>query len=110
MSGFAKYYACNPEHGVVSRFGTSTFIGAERDPANPRAVKFDPSAVVGITVLEYARYRKEYDKAVANKSLVEKSAADLAAYLGKLSAPAKAEESAEDKPADAKKKSRNSAE
>lgn len=107
---FAKYYSSRAEGGLATRFGTGTYIGANRSHEDPKQVVFDETAVVGITVLEYARYRKEYEKAVKGGSLVERTANDLAAYLKSLEAPKPAETTdpeatSDDKPKRARKSS-----
>lgn len=101
---FAKFYSCNPEGGLASRFGTPSYIGAERDSNDPRRIVFNPKAVVGITTREYARYHKEYEKAVRGGSLVERSEADLVAYLRELEAPASESVEPESEAVSSKKK------
>lgn len=82
-----RYFSSNPAHGgVVSRFGTgggsraNTMIGARRDPRDPRRLIFTDE-VVAIPAAEYARFRREYDKAVRNQSLLPRTAEDYRAYL-----------------------------
>lgn len=83
-----RYFSSNPEGGVVSRFGTgsstrtNTLIGAYRDPKDPRRIEYTDE-VVAIPEAEFLRFRREYARAVRDKSLIERSADDYRAFLAK---------------------------
>ena len=70
---FALYVSCVPEEGPVTRFGTRTIIGGER---GRNEVTFRPDEVVAITTSEFARYRREYTRALSNGSLRSRTAAE----------------------------------
>lgn len=60
----------------VTRYGTRTFIGAERRAKEPQVIDYDPTVVVAISHDEFRRYRKEYLRALNSGSLVTRDAAD----------------------------------
>lgn len=70
---FALFVSCNEAAGPVTRFGTRTIIGGARNAKDPTRVEFTPELVVAIPHDEYNRYRREYDRALSNKSLVRRS-------------------------------------
>jgi len=59
----------------VARFGTPVFIGAERDPENPRKLVYRTGDVVTIPREEAERYRREYIRHITEGDLVLASAA-----------------------------------
>jgi hypothetical protein len=55
----------------VSRFGApGVFIGAERDPDNPRKLRYHIDRVVAIPLDEAQRYSREYARLIADGELV----------------------------------------
>lgn len=58
----------------VTRYGTTLTIGARRDRKNPRAWVWDEQTVVALSVAEYARFRREYDRALQSGALIKASA------------------------------------
>lgn len=70
---FALYVSC-VEGAVVTRYGTRTFIGAERRALEPTVVDFHPDIVVAIPHDEFRKYRREYLRAMREGSLVERTA------------------------------------
>jgi hypothetical protein len=60
----------------VTRFGTRTLIGAARRHLEPTIVDYTPELIVPLPADEYARYRREYNRALANGSLRRRSAED----------------------------------
>lgn len=85
------YLSAGKTGGIVSRFGTDTFVGATIEPEGKRAtgrtgpgrIKFDHDEVVMIPAPEAARHRREYAKAVAAGDVVVRSEADHKAWLAK---------------------------
>ena len=75
-SPFALFLSCNPDGGLVARYGTRTFLGADRDATNPSRVKYYPERVVAVSVAEYRRFRREYNRAMTNGSVVRRTAAE----------------------------------
>lgn len=72
-ASFALLVSC-VDGQPVTRFGTGTMIGATRSKLEPTVVVYDPTAVVGIPHDEYRKHQRAYDRALANGSLVERSA------------------------------------
>lgn len=60
----------------VTRFGTHTLVGAERRLMQPTIIDYDPSRVVAISHPEYARYRREYERAIRDGSLIRRTVED----------------------------------
>lgn len=83
---FAAFVSSNEGH-AVSRFGSAIggrhgeLIGATRDPSDPTCVTWDTDAIVPLTVAEYARYRREYERAIRHGALRRRTEAEYAAYL-----------------------------
>lgn len=67
--GAAFLYFSPHAESAVTRFGSSSLIGATR---GPKGYVINPDAVVAIPVQEVRRFISEYRKAVANESLVQK--------------------------------------
>ncbi len=62
----------------VHRFGApNVLIGADRDPEEPRKIRYDTNAVVAIPKAEAQRYSREYLRLIAEGALVERSAEDF---------------------------------
>lgn len=72
---YALFVSC-VEGQPVTRYGTRTFIGAERRAAEPTVIDYDPTLVVAISHDEFRRYRKEYLRALSSGSLVTRDATD----------------------------------
>lgn len=53
----------------TTRFGTGTLIGATRTRANPRVIEYQTDQIVALTHAEYARYRREYSRAIRDGAL-----------------------------------------
>lgn len=83
---FALFVSC-VEGSLVTRYGTRTFIGAERRADDPRVVDYHPEHVVAIPHDEFRKYRREYLRALREGSLVERTAAQWDAQ-NRQSAPA----------------------
>lgn len=54
------------EGSVVTRYGTRTFIGAERSAGG---LSWQTDRVIAIPHDEYRKFRREYDRALRDKSL-----------------------------------------
>jgi hypothetical protein len=67
---FALFVSC-VEGAVVQRYGTGTFIGAERRALEPTVIDYHPAIIVAIPHDEFRKYRREYLRAVRDGSLVE---------------------------------------
>jgi len=72
-AAFALFVSC-VEGSVVMRYGTGTFIGAER-VATPPGLAFHPEIVVAIPHEEYRKYRREYNRALSDGSLAKRTPA-----------------------------------
>ncbi len=72
LSQFALFVSC-VEGSLVTRYGTGTFIGAERRALEPTVVDYHPDIVVAIPHDEFRKYRREYLRAVREGSLVERT-------------------------------------
>ncbi len=66
-SPFSLFVSCVPGK-PVTRYGSHTFIGADR-VAGTNEFIWHPERVVAIPATEHARYRKEYDRLLADKDL-----------------------------------------
>lgn len=70
------FVSSNPDAGPVTRFsvpnspGGSVYIGAERDPANPKVVVFHAERIVAIPGDEFRRFAREYGRAIRDGGLV----------------------------------------
>jgi hypothetical protein len=60
----------------VTRFGTRTLVGASRRQNEPTIIDYDPSRVIAISRGEYARYRREYERAIRDGSLTRRTVED----------------------------------
>lgn len=59
----------------VTRFGTRTLIGAHRPKVAPfNVIEYEPEHIVAIPVAEFNRYRREYQRALRDGSLRQRSA------------------------------------
>lgn len=72
---FGLFVSC-VEGQPVTRFGTRVFIGAARDPANPRKLVYHPDQIIAVPHLEAQRFGREYARAILDGSLVQRSAAE----------------------------------
>lgn len=62
----------------VHRFGSpSILIGADRDPQDPRKLRYRPDEVVGIPRVEAQRYAREYARAISDGALRERTAEEF---------------------------------
>ncbi len=73
------YASCVPGHHVT-RYGTTTLIGAVVDLDHPGNLRFDPDAIVAIPENEYAVFRREYDRLLTDGALKKRSAEEYEAY------------------------------
>lgn len=69
---FALFVSC-VEGSLVTRYGTRTFIGAERRALEPKVVDYHPEQVVAIPHDEFRKYRREYLRVMREGSLVERT-------------------------------------
>lgn len=77
-SQFSLFVSC-VEGQLCTRFGTRTFIGAERDQKT-NEIHWFPDRIVAIPASEHARHRKEYDRLVQQGDLVVHTEADWKAF------------------------------
>lgn len=75
MAAFALFVSC-VEGALVTRYGTGTFIGAERRANAPTVVDYHPDQIIAIPHDEFRKYRREYLRALRDGSLVERTAAE----------------------------------
>ncbi len=88
QSPFAMYVS-SKKGRIVSRYGTATlmnanqWIGVSRDPKDPvwGELLWDEDAVTALTHAEVARFGREYEKSIAEGSLVKRTEADFRAYV-----------------------------
>lgn len=90
LSRFALFVSC-VEGSLVTRYGTRTFIGAERRTDDPRQVDFHPDQIVAIPHDEHRRYRREYLRALREGSLVERTADEWQQQNRQETAPGEAQ-------------------
>ena len=77
VSDVELFVSLNPEKkGLVTRWGTRSFIGADRDPAKPRTIHYFPGRVLPIFKAEFRRYRSEYNDALKAGHLLRRTEAD----------------------------------
>ena len=69
--------------GLATRYGTSPplYIGARRDPETGE-LTIDTTVIVALTHDEAGRYRREYNRAIAEGALEEVKAAAYLAHVG----------------------------
>lgn len=92
-------FVSSVEGKPVSRFGApGVFIGADRDPDNPRKLRYQPERVVPIPLEEVTLYGREYARLIADGELVSRDAKAWAA-----------QEAADKKAAEAKAKAKQAA-
>lgn len=75
------------EGSLVTRFGTRSrreYIGAVRSIERPTEITWNTSQVVPIPLDEYMRFKRAYDRALADGSLKRRTKAD---YLDSLTPP-----------------------
>jgi hypothetical protein len=89
-----RYFAAVPEKGLVTRYGTGTYIGANRDHEDPRKINFTVGEVVAIPEAEYHRYRREYDKQVRSGALKKCTQRDFEAYAAEQTKQSEADAAA----------------
>lgn len=70
--GFSLFVS-SVEGALVTRYGSRTLIGATRTPTS---IEWDTELITAIPTDEYERFRREYDRALRDGSLVERSAED----------------------------------
>jgi predicted nucleic acid-binding protein len=84
-------FVSSVEGKPVSRFGApGVFIGATRDPNNPRKLVYDTARVVPIPLDEARLYGREYARLIAEGELVVRDAKAWAAQTVKAKADAAA--------------------
>jgi hypothetical protein len=71
---FGLFVSC-VEGQPVPRFGTKVLIGAVRDPEERRKIRYNTKAITAIPVVEARKYAREYQRAIADGSLTERTAA-----------------------------------
>lgn len=82
---FARFFSCVPGH-VVSRYGSGSAkykasqIGAAR-PTDGAPYAWDELAITAITEKEVATYAREYNAAVAEGALLERTEDDYLAFV-----------------------------
>jgi hypothetical protein len=67
-------FVSSVEGKPVMRFGSKVLIGAERDPDQPRKIRYNTKAIVAIPVDEAHRYGREYARLIADEELVAHTA------------------------------------
>jgi hypothetical protein len=67
-------FVSSVEGKPVMRFGTKVLIGAERDPEQPRKIRYNTKAIVAIPHDEAHRHAREYGRLIADGELVEHTA------------------------------------
>jgi hypothetical protein len=76
-----RYFSLKKDAGLVTRFGTASYIGARLDKSVEGGVAYDNDAIVAIPAAEHARFAREYGRAVANGALVVRSREDYEAAV-----------------------------
>lgn len=68
-------YVSSVEGRLVSRLGIKTgqYIGAYRDLTDPSIIVWDTNAIIPISEKEFRLYRREYERALTNRSLIKRS-------------------------------------
>jgi len=81
----ALYVSSNPDVGPVTRFGLGVvagqfnYIGATRTAATgAKTIVYDPEQIVKLPAAEVARFRAEYQRAIASKALIARTFEDYA--------------------------------
>jgi hypothetical protein len=69
---FALFVSC-VEGSLVMRYGTRTFIGAERRALEPTVIDYHPDIIVAIPHDEFRKYRREYLRALRDGSLASRT-------------------------------------
>lgn len=80
---FGLFVSC-VEGQPVARFGSKVLIGADRDPENPRKIRYRTKEIVAIPVAEASRYCREYARAIEDESLKARTAAEWSEQQRKL--------------------------
>ena len=70
---FGLFVSC-VEGKPVTRFGTKVLIGADRDPTQPRKIRYRPKEIIAIPTDEAHRYGRDYGRLIADGELVEHTA------------------------------------
>lgn len=73
-SPFSLFVSC-VEGQLCTRYGSRTYIGAERDPKT-NEIHWFPDRIVAIPAAEHARFRKAYNRIVADGDVKVRSQAD----------------------------------
>jgi hypothetical protein len=102
-------YVSSVDGHLVSRPGSSVLIGATRDIREPTKVTWDTHHVVKIPEAEVQAYRREYDRALRDKSLQRRDKAEFDAQVKREEAQAE-KEAAERAKAEADAKAKADAE
>lgn len=93
-----KYFSCKSGH-AVPRFGTDVFIGAIKQSGG---FIWDEDKIAAIPESEVLRYKREYDRAIRDGSLISRTQVDYDKYIGSVRTveedTAEPAEDSEDKP------------
>jgi len=65
----------------VTRYGTTTLIGATVDLDHPGNLRFDPDFVAAIPLAEYLAYKREYDRLIADGALKKRTPEEFDAFI-----------------------------
>lgn len=82
-----RYFSC-VQGSVVQRFGTGSYIGVSKEPGKTDWV-WDEEKVVPIPKDECLRYHREYQNALRNKSISERTEEEYKKYLAREEKQAK---------------------
>jgi hypothetical protein len=69
-------FVSSVEGQPCTRFGSSVLIGADRDPKAPNKLIYRTDEIIAIPRAEAEKYAREYARLIAEKSLVEHTAAE----------------------------------
>lgn len=83
-------FVSSVEGRLVTRYGTRTFIGAERRASDPRQLEWHTDQVIAIPHDEFRKYRREYLRALREGSLVVRTDAEWQQQNRQDTAPAEA--------------------
>jgi len=75
VAAFALFVS-SVEGRPVTRYGTKTLIGADRDPSNPRKINYRTKDIVPLPTDEAERYSREYARHIEDGDLVAHTAAE----------------------------------
>jgi hypothetical protein len=68
------------------RFGGGVLIGAERDPAEPKKLRYNSAEVVRIPAAEARRFGREYERLISDGALTRRTREDFVAWEASLAA------------------------